>query len=146
MIVRCFHNYCRSKYFGFSLLLFNSTMSNEKKIDIFIAEILNSAEIKYSPNGLCFAIVPQSTLVAEPQRALQRKAHLLDCWLHNKPTPSKFIVKTPIEAEYELLHSFFYFNDEISKHENIEKTVADYFLFEFNMVMLGREYLFENNL
>ena len=27
-----------------------------------------------------------------------------------------------------------------------EKTIADYLTFEFNMVMQGREYLFENNL
>jgi hypothetical protein len=55
------------------------------------------------------------------------------------------MVKTTIEPEDEWLHSFYYFNDEIPKEEDFEKTVSDYLSFEFNMIMQGREYLFEEN-
>jgi hypothetical protein len=52
------------------------------------------------------------------------------------------MVKTTIEPTDEWLHSFYYFNDEIPKDEDFEKTISDYLTFEFNMVMQGREYLF----
>lgn len=54
------------------------------------------------------------------------------------------MVKTTIEPEDEWLHSFYYFNDEIPKEEDFEKTISDYLTFEFNMIMQGREYLFHN--
>jgi hypothetical protein len=69
---------------------------------------------------------------------------LLNCWLHDAPAESKFMVKTTISAEDEWLHSFYYFNDEIPKEEDFVKTIADYLSFEFNMIMQNREYLFEN--
>jgi type I restriction enzyme M protein len=75
--------------------------------------------------------------------AKEKKQHLLDCWLHDAPTESKFMVKTTIEPEDEWLHSFYYFNDEIPTEQDFEKTVADYLTFEFSMIMQGREYLFE---
>lgn len=78
----------------------------------------------------------------ETERAKERKAHLINCWLHDAPTESKFMVKTTIEPTDEWLHSFYYFNDEIPKDEDFEKTISDYLTFEFNMVMQGREYLF----
>lgn len=80
----------------------------------------------------------------ETQRAKEKKAHLLDCWLHDAPAESKFMVKTTITADDEWLHSFYYFNDEIPKDEDFERTISDYLAFEFNMIMQGREYLFEN--
>ena len=41
------------------------------------------------------------------------------------------------------MHSFYYFNDEIPKEEDFEKTMADYLTFEFNMITHGKEYFFE---
>lgn len=41
------------------------------------------------------------------------------------------------------MHSFYYFNDEIPKEEDFEKTMADYLTFEFNMIMQGRDYIFK---
>lgn len=82
--------------------------------------------------------------LVETERAKEKKAHLLDCWLHDALAESKFMVKTTITAEDEWLHSFYYFNDEIPKDEDFERTIADYLSFEFNMVMQGREYLFKN--
>ena len=81
--------------------------------------------------------------LVETERAKEKKTHLLDCWLHNAPAESKFMVTTTITAEDEWLHSFYYFNDEIPKDEDFEKTITDYLTFEFNMIMQGREYLFE---
>jgi len=82
--------------------------------------------------------------LVETERAKERKAHLLNCWLHDAPAESKFMVKTTISAEDEWLHSFYYFNDEIPKEEDFERTIGDYLSFEFNMIMQNREYLFEN--
>ncbi len=82
--------------------------------------------------------------LVETERAKERKTHLLNCWLHDMPAESKFMVKTIIAPEDEWLHSFYYFNDEIPKEKDFEKTIANYLSFEFNMVMQGKEYLFEN--
>ena len=82
--------------------------------------------------------------LVETERAKERKAHLLDCWLHDAPAESKFMVKTTVTAEDEWLHSFYYFNDEKPKEEDFEKTIGDYLSFEFNMIMQGKEYLFKN--
>ena len=81
----------------------------------------------------------------ETIEAKDKKQHLLDVWFNRIETESKFCVQTIIEAEDEWLHSFYYFNDEIPKDEDFEKTIADYLTFEFNMIMQNREYLFENN-
>ncbi len=53
------------------------------------------------------------------------------------------MVETTVEPDDEWLHSFYYFNDEIPKDEDFEKTIADYLTFEFNMIAQGRGYLFE---
>ncbi|MCK5113608.1 MAG: N-6 DNA methylase [Phycisphaerae bacterium] len=82
--------------------------------------------------------------LVETERAKERKAHLLNCWLHDAPAESKFMVKATISAQDEWLHSFYYFNDEIPKEEDFENTIANYLSFEFNMLIQGREYLFEN--
>jgi type I restriction enzyme M protein len=97
--------------------------------------------INYEDDGF---IISKHIGLVETERAKERKAHLINCWLHDAPTESKFMVKTTIEPTDEWLHSFYYFNDEIPKHEDFEKTISDYLTFEFNMIMQGKEYLFDN--
>ncbi|WP_026628154.1 HsdM family class I SAM-dependent methyltransferase [Dysgonomonas capnocytophagoides] len=80
--------------------------------------------------------------LVETERAKERKAHLLSCWLDDAPTESKFMVKTKIELDDEWLHSFYYFNDELPSDEDFAKTMADYLTFEFNMITHGKGYLF----
>lgn len=97
--------------------------------------------VNYEDDGF---IVSKHIGYTPTQRVQERKTHLLDCWLHDKPVESKFLVKTTIESDDEWLHSFYYFNDEIPKEEDFEKTISDYLTFEFSMIMQGREYLFYN--
>lgn len=97
--------------------------------------------INYEDDG--FEVRKHIGLV-ETERSKERKAHLLNCWLHDAPADTKFMVKTTIEPEDEWLHSFYYFNDEIPKVEDFENTLTDYLTFEFNMIMQGNDYLFEN--
>ncbi|OWP86067.1 SAM-dependent methyltransferase [Flavobacterium covae] len=82
--------------------------------------------------------------LVETIQAKDKKQHLLDVWFDRIEAETKFCVKTTIEPNDEWLHSFYYFNDEIPKEEYFEKTIADYLTFEFNMVLQGKEYLFEN--
>lgn len=96
--------------------------------------------INYEDDGF---IVRKHFGLVESERAKERKAHLLNCWLHGSPAETKFMVQTTIEPEDEWLHSFYYFNDEIPKEEDFENTIADYLTFEFNMIMQGKNYLFE---
>ena len=97
--------------------------------------------INYEDDGF---IISKHIGLVETERAKERKAHLINCWLHDAPTESKFMVKTTIEHSDEWLHSFYYFNDEIPKDQDFEKTISDYLTFEFNMIMQGKEYLFDN--
>lgn len=97
--------------------------------------------INYEDDGY---IISKHIGLTKTVRNEERKQLLLDCWFDKKDTESKFMVKTTIEPDDEWLHSFYYFNDEIPKEEDFEKTIADYLTFEFNMIMQGREYLFEN--
>lgn len=97
--------------------------------------------VNYEEDGF---IISKHIGLVETERAKSQKAHLINTWLHDAPAETKFMVKTTIEPEDEWLHSFYYFNDEIPKDEDFEKTIADYLTFEFNMIMQGREYLFEN--
>ena len=97
--------------------------------------------INYEDDGF---IVSKHIGLLETERAKERKAHLINCWLHDAPAESKFMVKTTIEPDDEWLHSFYYFNDEIPKEQDFEKTIADYLTFEFNMIAQGKGYLFEN--
>ena len=90
-------------------------------------------------------IVSKHIGLIETERAKEKKTHLLSCWLHGAPADSKFMVTTTIEADDEWLHSFYYFNDEIPKAEEFEQTIGDYLTFEFNMLMQGRGYLFEDD-
>lgn len=84
--------------------------------------------------------------LVETVSAKDKKAHLLDVWFDRIEATTKFCVKTTIEADDELLHSFYYFNDEIPTDADFEKTMGDYLTFEFNMIMQDREYLFNNEL
>ena len=52
------------------------------------------------------------------------------------------MVKSKITAKDEWLHSFYYYNDEIPTDEEIEKSMADYLTFEFNMISHGKGYIF----
>ncbi len=97
--------------------------------------------VNYEDDGF---IISKHIGLVETERAKERKAHLINCWLHDAPSESKFLVKTTIEHTDEWLHSFYYFNDEIPKAEDFEKTIADYLTFEFNMIMQDKEYLFDN--
>lgn len=97
--------------------------------------------VNYDDDGY---IVRKHVGLIETERAKERKAHLLNCWTNDAPAETKFLVKTTIEPEDEWLHSFYYFNDEIPKAEDFESTITDYLTFEFNMIMQGRSYLFEN--
>ncbi len=80
--------------------------------------------------------------LVETIHAKSKKSHLLDVWFDRMEAESKFCVKTTIEESDEWLHSFYYFNDEIPKLNDFEKTMADYLTFEFNMITHGRGYLF----
>ena len=75
----------------------------------------------------------------------QKKQMLLDCWLHDAPSHSSYMVKAKIEPTDEWLHSYYYFNDEIPSDEDFEKTMADYLTFEFKMIVNGRGYLFDQS-
>ncbi len=78
----------------------------------------------------------------ETPSAKDKKQHLLDVWFDEIDAPTKFCVKTTIEANDEWLHSFYYFNDEIPTEEDFRQTIADYITFEVNMITHGRGYLF----
>lgn len=82
--------------------------------------------------------------LVETIHAKDKKQHLLDVWFDRIEAPTKFCVKTTVEADDEWLHSFYYFNDEIPTEADFEKTIGDYLTFEFSMIMQGRKYLFEN--
>lgn len=97
--------------------------------------------INYEDDGF---VVSKHIGLVETERAKEKKAHLINCWLHDAPAESKFMVKTTIEPEDEWLHSFYYFNDEIPKCVDFEKTIGDYLTFEFNMIMQDRGYMFDN--
>lgn len=82
--------------------------------------------------------------LVETIEAIDKKQHLLDVWFNRLEAETNYCVKTTIESDDEWLHSFYYFNDEIPENEDFEKTIADYLTFEFNMILKGKEYLFDN--
>jgi type I restriction-modification system DNA methylase subunit len=89
-----------------------------------------------------FKVAPHIGLV-ETEYAKDKKQHLLDVWFDRIEAPTKFCVKSTIEATDEWLHAFYYFNDEIPTEEDFDKTIADYLTFEFSMIAQGRRNLFE---
>ena len=66
-------------------------------------------------------------------------------WFDKIEAPTKFCVKSTIEATDEWLHAFYYFNDEIPTEADFDKTIADYLTFEFSMIAQGRGYLFNED-
>ena len=90
-----------------------------------------------------YEVFPHIGLLATPD-APNRKKLLLQCWHEGKPEPNSFIIRTQIKSDDEWLHSFYYFNEEIPAESDFEKTMADYLTFEFNMIVHGRGYLFED--
>lgn len=88
-----------------------------------------------------YKVFPHLGLMPTPDVAA-RKKQLLDCWLQGKSAPNSFIVRCPVKAEDEWLHSFFYFNEEIPSEADFEKAMADYLTFEFDMFAHGRGQLF----
>lgn len=114
-------------------------------IAVFTAGIphLKSKKVKfinYENDG--FEIQKHIGLV-ETINAIDKRQHLLDVWFNRIEAESKFCVETTIDVDDEWLHSFYYFNDEIPKDEDFEKSMSDYLTFEFNMIMQGRQYLFD---
>ena len=89
-----------------------------------------------------FKVAPHIGLV-ETEYAKDKKQHLLDVWFDRIEAPTKFCVKSTVEATDEWLHAFYYFNDEIPTEEDFDKTIADYLTFEFSMIAQGRSYLFD---
>ena len=88
-------------------------------------------------------VVRKHVGLVETETAKDKLAKLLDCYRNDAEAPSKFMVETTVEASDEWLHSFYYFNDEIPSEADIQKTIADYLTFEFDMLTHGRGYLFE---
>lgn len=88
-----------------------------------------------------YVVAPHIGLIHTP-RADQRKKLLLECWKMNRPVTNDFMVRSTVTAEDEWLHAFFYFNESIPDESEFEKTMADYLIFEFNMISHNREYLF----
>jgi type I restriction-modification system DNA methylase subunit len=89
-----------------------------------------------------YKVAPHIGLI-ETEYAKDKKQHLLDVWFNRIEAPTKFCVKSTIEATDEWLHAFYYFNDEIPTEEDFDKTIADYLTFEFSMIAQGRSYLFD---
>ncbi len=89
-----------------------------------------------------FKVAPHIGLV-ETEYAKDKKQHLLDVWFDRIEAPTRFCVKSTIEATDEWLHAFYYFNDEIPTEEDFDRTIADYLTFEFSMIAQGRGYLFD---
>lgn len=89
-----------------------------------------------------FKVAPHIGLV-ETEYAKDKKQHLLDVWFDRIEAPTKFCVKSTVEATDEWLHAFYYFNDEIPAEQDFDRTIADYLTFEFSMIAQGRGYLFK---
>ena len=113
-------------------------------IAIFTASIPHSKEkkakfINFEQDGY---VVGKHIGLIDDGSAKDKKKHFLDVWNEKVKAPTKFCVYTTVEPEDEWLHSFYYFNDEIPREEDFEKTIADYLTFEVNMITHGRGYLF----
>ena len=63
--------------------------------------------------------------IVKTERAIERKAYLLNCWKDDIDAPSKFLVKSKIQATDEWLHSFYYFNDEMPSERIFKETLQD---------------------
>lgn len=83
-------------------------------------------------------------LIETPQ-AKDKKQFLLDVWFNRIEAENIFCVETTVESEDEWVHSFYYFNDEIPSEEAFKETISDYLTFELDMVLHGKEYLFNSD-
>lgn len=115
-------------------------------IAVFTAHVPHDPEhvakfIDFRDDG--YEVRPHIGLV-EGDSAKDKRQHLLDVWNDRIEAPSKFCVQSTVAATDEWLHSFYYFNDEIPTDADFETAIGDYLTFEFNMIMQGREYLFEH--
>lgn len=114
------------------IAIFTAGVSHYKKKEVKFIDFENDGYEVQKHRGL-----------VETINARDKKQYLLDVWNDRLEAETKFCVKTTIEATDEWLHSFYYFNNEIPTEVELEKTIADYLSFEFNMIMQGRGYLFE---
>jgi len=89
-----------------------------------------------------YKVSPHVGLI-ETEQAKDKKQHLLDVWFDRIEAESKFCVTTTIEKTDEWLHSFYYLNDDTPKESEFEKSIGDYLVFEFSMIMSNRGDLFE---
>ena len=83
--------------------------------------------------------------LVEGDSTKDKRQHLLDVWFGRTEAASKFCVESTVKTEDEWLHSFYYFNDNIPTDADFERGIGDYLAFEFSMIMLNREYLFEQD-
>lgn len=83
--------------------------------------------------------------LVETSQAKDKKQFLLDVWFNRIDAETSFCVNTTVDFKDEWLHSFYYFNDKIPSEKSFDKTMADYLTFEIDMLLHGREYLFEAN-
>lgn len=111
-----------------------------------------TARIPHDKNHVCKFInfeddgfvVSKHVGLEETPCAKDKRQHLLDVWSDKVEAPTKFCVKTTVEAEDEWLHAFYFFNDDIPDESDFECSMADYLTFEFNMLAHGRSYLFDD--
>ncbi|AIY04045.1 putative type I restriction-modification system methyltransferase subunit [Planococcus sp. PAMC 21323] len=113
-------------------------------IVVFVAGIPHSKNFKskfidFSNDG--YKVAKHIGLIETPE-AKDRKNLLLNVWSGEIEAQNEFCVETIIEPEDELLHSFYYFNEEPPTSEEFEETLADYLSFQLDMVLHGRDYLF----
>lgn len=80
----------------------------------------------------------------ETLKAKDKKQYLLDVWFNRIQAENDFCVETTVKVDDEWLHSFYYFNEEIPLKRDFEETMADYLTFEIDMVLHGREHLFDS--
>ena len=100
--------------------------------------------INFQDDG--YIVKMHTNKISPTERARDRKQYLLECWRGKiKDAPSDFMVETEIEEGDEWLHSFYYYNDEIPDEKDFADSLADYLAFEFDMIVHGRGYLFDED-
>lgn len=81
----------------------------------------------------------------ETNEAQDKKEHLLNVWRDEVEAPNEFCIKSLVKPDDEWLHSFYYFDDRPPTEEDFEEKINDYLSFQINMVLHGREHLFEGD-
>lgn len=129
----------------------NDTIFYRKNVHPCIA--IFTAHVPHPPEKRCKFInfvddgykVNKHVGIVKTERAIERKKHLIECWLYNKPAESKFMVETKIKPNDEWVHGFYYFNDDIPLENDFEEIISSYLSFELDMVMKNKEFLFEED-